>query len=127
MHKGFPAGAAVIGARRIALVALCQVRQFLDRMLTERWWIVLRPLRLEFTRLSVRRAPTYQPFQCADNEERDPDATGHFHCRDVCIHRAPHSHEVVGPRISLDKGRTRLGIPLADDVQWGQPDGWEEG
>ena len=56
MHKGFPTGAAVIGARRIAIGTLGQVRQLLDRMFTERWWILPRPRRLEVHCLSFRHA-----------------------------------------------------------------------
>ena len=60
MHKGFPAGVAVIGGCRIAIGTLCQVRQLLERMLTEEWRILQRPLRLEVSCLSLRHATSRQ-------------------------------------------------------------------
>jgi len=57
VHKGFPAGVAVIGGCRIAIGTLCQVPQFLERVFTERRRIALLfPLRLEVSRLSLCHA-----------------------------------------------------------------------
>lgn len=56
VHKSFPAGVAIIRAGRLALDTLCQVRQLLERMLTTWWRILLGPLRLEVSCLSLRHA-----------------------------------------------------------------------
>jgi hypothetical protein len=53
VNNRFPAFAAVIRAKQIALVTTGQTSQFLNRMLAEgRGIALLLPLRLEFSRLS---------------------------------------------------------------------------